>query len=347
VHVTVECIDPRSHPAWATLLGRMPSDVFQSPIWLSVLADTYGWTPSAHVLFDEHGEPKAGLPFIRITDMFGERIVALPFSDYCDPLVADLDSWRNLTNGLIASAESMTLRSLHCDVPLADPRFVTQKRAKWHGIDLTPGLDTLWAALTDKSNIKRSERNGVTVRWASDSTDLRAFFELHLAVRKYKYGLLAQPFSFFESIWRHFAERDLGYLLLAIQQQRIVGGVMLLRWKDTLYYKFNASASANLADRPNDLLVWECIKHGKSLGCSTFDFGLSDWDQEGLLRFKRKFGSTEKTISFLRHVPDHAAAPSDTQARDLLTSMTRLFVDPLVHDSVTERAGAELYRFFV
>jgi CelD/BcsL family acetyltransferase involved in cellulose biosynthesis len=345
--MTVKTIDPRTDSAWATLLGRMPSDVFQSPAWLSVLADTYGWTPSARVLFDEGGEPRAGLPFFRITDLFGDRIVTLPFSDYCDPLVADLDSWRCLTDELIATDDPMTVRCLHCDVPLADPRFSTFNRAKWHGIDLTPDLETLWNALGNRSNVTRSQRNGVTVRWATDRSDLRVFFDMHLAIRKHKYGMLAQPFSFFENIWRHFAERGQGYLLLAIHQGHIVSGAMLLRWRDTLYYKFNASSAASLGERPNDLLVWECLKLGKSIGCTKFDFGLSDWDQEGLLRFKRKFGVTEKTISFLRHDPDGGAASRNTGTRELLGRMTRLFVDPLVHDSVTERAGAELYRFFV
>ena len=345
----VQRIDPRTHSGWAALVERMPSDVFHSPAWLSVLADTYDWIPAAHVLLDDSGDPRAGIPFCSITDMFGNRTVTLPFSDYCDPLVADLDSWRCLTETLLASGDPMVVRCLHCDVPLADPRFSAYKRAKWHGLDLAPDLDSLWGGLDSAPQraIRHSQRNGVTVRWASDPRDLRTFFEMHLAVRKYKYGMLAQPYAFFENIWRHFVQRGEGYLLLATHDERVLGGVMLLRWKDTLYYKFNASASADLAHRPNDLMVWESIKHAKALGCSKFDFGLSDWDQEGLLRFKRKFGTTEKTISFLRHAPELGAAAYESQARELLAGMTRVFVDRLVPDSVTERAGADLYRFFV
>ena len=185
--------------------------------------------------------------------MFGNRTVTLPFSDYCDPLVADLDSWRSLTETLLASGDPMVVRCLHCDVPLADSRLGIQacqvararprtwSRRLWGGLDSAP-----------QRAIRHSQRNGVTVRWASDPRDLRTFFDMHLAVRKYKYGMLAQPFAFFENIWRHFVQRGEGYLLLATHDERVLGGVMLLRWKDTLYYKFNASASADLAHRPND-----------------------------------------------------------------------------------------------
>ena len=36
----------------------MPSDVFHSPAWLSVLADTYDWIPAAHVLLDDEAIQK-------------------------------------------------------------------------------------------------------------------------------------------------------------------------------------------------------------------------------------------------------------------------------------------------
>ena len=88
----VVCIDPRTSPLWQTLVVKTESSVFHSPSWIQVLTDTYGWEASAYVIVDEAGEPCAGIPLCRIADMFGERIVALPFSDYCDPLIRDAES---------------------------------------------------------------------------------------------------------------------------------------------------------------------------------------------------------------------------------------------------------------
>jgi lipid II:glycine glycyltransferase (peptidoglycan interpeptide bridge formation enzyme) len=175
---------------------------------------------------------------------------------------------------------------------------------------------------------------------------LRAFFELHLGVRKYKYRLLAQPYCFFENIWRQFIEEQRGSLMIAAYEGEIIGGVMFLEWKDGLYYKFNASAPASLSLRPNDLLIWEGIQYGKAKGCTYLDFGLSDWDQEGLLRYKRKFATVEKTISFLRYSPNGASAQQAQQGADFLPQLTQLFTDEAVPDQVTEKAGEVLYRFF-
>jgi len=167
-----------------------------------------------------------------------------------------------------------------------------------------------------------------------------------LKVRKYKYGLLAQPYSFFQNIWQRFVDAHHGFLLLAIHEDKIVAGDFFLDWKDTLFYKFNASLPGDLPYRPNDLLIWEGIQRGKERGFSYLDFGLSDIDQEGLVRYKRKFGTEERTISFLRYSPNGPPTQAEKELRQLLGTLTNRFTDRLVPDLVTERAGEDLYRLF-
>ena len=134
--------------------------------------------------------------------------------------------------------------------------------------------------------------------------------------------------------------------LVAHYQGRGVGGTLFLGWKDALFYKFNASDPTHLSLRPNDLIVWEGTALAKAKGFAPLDFGLSDWDQEGLVRFKRKFATDERTISFVRHAPDLAPTRSEQDAQDLLSVATDLLTDAAVSDDVTERAGDQLYRFF-
>jgi CelD/BcsL family acetyltransferase involved in cellulose biosynthesis len=346
---SIVCVDPRTDPLWQRLVAQYPSDVFHSPAWLGILTDTYGWEARAYVLVDGTGEPTAGIPFYRITDIMGTRIVAVPFSDYCDPLVSDEDGWRRLSDELLAEQCAVTLRCLRNHLPLADERFTLVKQARWHGIDLKPDLDTLWHGLDSagRGPITKAQRDGVVVHIAQGKQELRAFFDLHLGTRKNKYHLLAQPYAFFEGIWRHFMDAQHGVLLAAVHQGEIIGATLYLEWKDTLYYKANASASSGLLHRPNDLLLWEGMKYGKAKGYAYLDLGLSDWDQEGLIRYKRKYASDEKVISFLQHVPDgQGPSRQEQQIRALLPQLTALFTDSSVPDPVTEKAGEILYRFF-
>jgi CelD/BcsL family acetyltransferase involved in cellulose biosynthesis len=333
---------------WQTLVVKTESSVFHSPSWIQVLTDTYGWEASAYVIVDEAGEPCAGIPLCRIADMFGERIVALPFSDYCDPLIRDAESWRVLIEKLLPEQVPITLRCLHNDVPLSDKRFSLVKQAMWHRLDLRPDLEVLWKTMHDSTHraIRKSEREGLTVRMAESEPELRVFFEMHLKIRKYKYGLLAQPYSFLQNIWRHFVEPQHGFLMLAIHEDKIVAGDFFLEWKDTLYYKFNASLHDDLSHRPNDLLIWHGIQEAKKRGLTYLDFGLSDIDQEGLIRYKRKFGAEEKTISFLNHSPNGGPTRAQKEMKELLGKLTARFTDHMVPDRITEKAGEDLYRLF-
>jgi CelD/BcsL family acetyltransferase involved in cellulose biosynthesis len=346
--LNVVCVDPRTDLLWGKLLEQAPSGVFHSPDWIQVLTDTYGWEAHAYVILSDNGEPCAGIPFCRIADMLGERIVALPFSDYCDPLVNDANGWRMLIDQLLPEHRPITVRCLHNNLPLGDERFSLFKEAKWHGLDLRPELDALWSAMHESTHraIRKSQRAGLVVRPAQSEDELRAFFDMHLKIRKYKYGLLAQPYTFFQNIWRRFVETEQGFLLLALCENKIVAGDFFLMFKDTLYYKFNASLPGDLSHRPNDLLIWEGIQRGKNQGLKLLDFGLSDIDQEGLIRYKRKFGTQEKTISFLRHEPNGGPTPAEKEMRALLGKLTTRFTDQLVPDLVTERAGEDLYRLF-
>lgn len=341
-------VDPTVDPLWGRLLERHAADLFHSPEWLRVLPATYGLAVESLVLLDDSGEPEAGLPFCVLRDPRGERVASLPFSDYCDPLVSTAEQWQALADGLLALDLPASLRCLHNALPLDDMRFPLVKRARWHGLDIEPSLDELWMALDPSARraIRKAERAGLTVRLAPGEGDLRTFFGLHLGVRKYKYGLLAQPFRFFEAIREQFIDAGRFALMLAEEDGEAVGGVLYLEWGETLYYKFSASSLSRLESRPTDLLIWEGIRYAKARGLRRIDFGLSDWDQEGLVRYKRKFASCEGTISFLHHASERPASDAEREAGGLLGQLTRLFTDPTVPDSISERAGALLYRYF-
>jgi CelD/BcsL family acetyltransferase involved in cellulose biosynthesis len=223
----IVCVDPRTDRLWLELVNRTSSSVFHSPAWLHVLADTYSWQPKAYLVVDDQGEPRAGLPFCRISDVFGSRIVALPFSDYCDPLILSPEAWPPLAAAVFSEGVPVALRCLHNHLPLADGQFTVVKRAKWHGLDLRADIETIWNRIDDSAHraIRKSQRSGISIRAAQSERELRAFFEMHLKIRKNKYGLLAQPFSFFQNIWRHFMEKQLGFLLLAVNGDTIVAGI--------------------------------------------------------------------------------------------------------------------------
>jgi len=119
---------------------------------------------------------------------------------------------------------------------------------------------------------------------------------------------------------------------------------VFLECGDTLYYKFNASVERDGC--PNDLLVWEGIRIGQRRGLKLFDFGASDLDQPGLLRYKRKFATIERRIFRLQYKPEGYLDRRASAANEALKSITYLLTDPGVPDRITQAAGGDFYALF-
>ena len=86
--------DPVGDPRWSDLLDRHPvASVFHSPGWLGALRQTYGYEP--FVVTTSHGLTlENGMVVCRVKGWTSRRLVSLPFSDHCDPLVDGLAKCR-------------------------------------------------------------------------------------------------------------------------------------------------------------------------------------------------------------------------------------------------------------
>lgn len=338
-------IDPIADQRWGTLVLEHRTDVFHSPKWLSILRDIYGFEVGARIVVSE-GAPTDGLVSATIDDVFGRRLVSLPFSDFCDPIVSSLERWQALTPDLGPTSSPFTVKVLFDECAETDPRLRKVEEAKWHRCDVTRAPQEIWASLHPGARraVRKAESSGVTVRRGESLTDMRAFFELHLRTRKLKYGLLAQPWAFFEMIWDRFLAAETGDLVVAELDGVVVAGVVFLRWKDTLYYKFNASDAESLEKRPNDAIMWEGLQLAHRSGDAWLDFGVSDLDQPGLIRYKEKYSTESGTVRTLKGASE--THPPAWAARAVLPVVTGLLTDPSVPDSITERAGDRLYQFF-
>jgi len=341
-------VDPCRDAHWERLVEVRAGGLFHAPPWLRAIEATYGFPLRGEVLLTAAGAPRSGLAFAELDDLFGKRIVSAPFCDACDPLIASAADWSQLSTRLVARRLPVMMRCLADRFAPADPSFQVVKRARWHRLDVSPPEERLWGALdaSTRQAVRKATRSGVEVRRLEGREGARAFHGLHVALRKTKYRLLAQPAAFFENLVDQFTPGDGWHALGAWHQGELVAGAVFLRWGEVLYYKFGASRTDHLAPRPNTLLMWQAVLQARSLGCRSLDLGPSDDDQPGLIRFKRQFGAAESEVKYLRHDPpgwDHA---SGTAWRSRIGELTSLLTREDVPDDVTLQAGALLYRLF-
>jgi hypothetical protein len=343
-------VNPHSDPLWERLVLTKRSDVFHSPGWIRVLADTYGFDIRANVLIDAAGEPQAGLAYTHLRDPLGDRVAALPFCDFSDPIVDTQAQWQQLVQPLLDLNCPIQIRCLHNEIALGDARFEAGKIAKWHLVGIEEPTEKIWIDRLDSPTrraVKKARNEGVEVTFHDDLDSMRMFFEVHLGVRRKKYRLLAQPFAFLENIWKQCVATGMGTLMLARHQGQVISGGLAIRWKDVMYYKLSGSVREEQTVRPSDIMFWTLVEESQRRGCKAVDFGLSDWDQDGLIRFKRKYSTEEKTITFLKHTPPgYHLSDSQLEVRKMMGELTAMLTDPSVPDAVTERGGDLLYRHF-
>ena len=343
-------IDPLTDPAWESLHVSTQSTLFSSPLWLRAVADTYGLKPLARVAFDHDHQPLGGIAYCSVDDPLGERIISFPFSDFQDP-VGNLDAVAEAAASLADPTKPIRLRIPDNRLPALDQQlFPNVERLLLHHIVTVTGddADTQFAALHSqvRQNIRKARRAGIEVELRSDLDAVRTFYDLHVGVRTRKYRLLPQPFSFFESLHATFAPADHLRVALAVLDGRPVAGIIYIECGSTLYYKFNASDVDGLKVRPNELLVWAGIEHCIERGLTGIDLGVSDTDQPGLIRYKRKFAQFEQEVATITGT----AAVTSPQVSDLKSTfgqLTKLLTDPSVPADISEQAGAVLYRYFV
>lgn len=285
--------------------------------------------------------------WVPVDDVRGSRLVSLPFSDRADPAAHSMSTWKELSTDVLAAGVPYTLRCFDDAGPVEDPRLSTVGTAAWHGTALTATLDELHRGMissTARRNIAAAHRRRVRIEAHTGIEGIRSFHELHVQLRKQKYGLLAPPVEFFERIWHAFAPDDAVVTLLAHVDDTLIAGAVYLAYNGVLYYKFGASLGEYLSLRPNDALFWAGITWGVERELSLLDWGLSDLDQPGLLAYKRKWATTERRIVTLR--PAGSGAPGEPEVDDMLGSFTRLLTVPSVPNHLTREAGALLYRYF-
>ena len=319
--------DPVADPAWADLVARSPAaTVFHHPAWMELLRETYGYTMKACTVAGDDGRLVAGLPVAVVSSRFtGRRLVALPFSDLCPPLVAgDAPPWApsllRETLGAFQTRHGLPLEVRGTGKVLHGAPG--GERFHHHVLALGPdvaAVERRFAKPQVLRGVRRARREGLTTQTATERSALEAFYRLHVATR-HRLGVPTQPRRFILRFETLFA-RGMGFVLLVRRDDRPVAAGVFLTLGDTLLYKYGASDERSLNLRPNNLLFMEAIRWGCEHGMRRLDFGRTHWDHDSLRAFKLAWGAEERELRY-RHVGG-VPARGGARAPDMLGELIR------------------------
>jgi CelD/BcsL family acetyltransferase involved in cellulose biosynthesis len=302
----INIIDPTTEPRWDEFLDNQPNAlVFHTSAWARVIMEVYGYIPRYLVMEDTEGKYIAGLPLFLIRSrLTGTRLVCLPFSDYCYPLANDAN---NLIPLLEKAKEEMTdqgasyleIRGWHSGEPPANLEFTPFRYHLTHCLDLKPGIDVLERNLhtNARRSVRKASKENITLRTAETEEDLKRFYKLNVITRK-KNRVLPQPYSFFQSLFRHLVPEGMANIMMAEWEGKLITAGFFLTYKDTVLYKYSASDSRYIHKCANHLVIWETIKQACDSGCRLLDFGRCSPENEGLRAFKKRWSADESEYPY-------------------------------------------------
>jgi hypothetical protein len=252
----------------------------------------------------EEGKIVTLLPFMEIRSwLTGTRGVSLPFTDECAPILPDDIGYGGTLLRVIDHAGARGWKTIEFrgrgqgmgNLP-ASAEYMT------HDLDLSPGEEILFSRYRSnvQRNIRRAEREGISV--ANDPTPdgVREFYRLNCLTRR-EHGLPPQPLRFFENLRTHVLEKGFGMLLLARRGGKAVAGAMFLHFAGKAVYKYGASDRRHQELRPNNLVFRQGIRDLCRKGVRTLSFGRTDLHHEGLRQFKLSWGAAEKTLQYVKY----------------------------------------------
>jgi CelD/BcsL family acetyltransferase involved in cellulose biosynthesis len=343
-------IDPLKDRRWDEFVSQHPrASVFHSSAWLEALSRTYGYQPVAYTTSAAGKALENGMVFCRVESwLTGRRLVSLPFSDHCEPLVDTPEDLETITAALEMDCFGEKWRYIEMR-PLRRSEIVTSLPHAtipytFHLLDLRPDIDTLFRNCHKNSTqrkILRAEREGLEYREGRTEELLDHFYDL-LANTRQRHSRPPQPRSWFVNLIDCLG--DALKIRVAYKGDRQVAAVLTIQHKNTLVYKYGGSDPRfnNLGGM--HLLLWTAIQEAKSEGLRYFDFGRSEAGQEGLITFKKRWGTTQSQLIYSRYgLADHVAHMFESSGASWKSAVARYLLAHM-NPGMLSLAGRALYR---
>lgn len=334
-------INPLQDRRWESFVERHPrSSVFHRAKWLRALKRVYGYEPVAFTSCSPDSPLTNAIAFCKVRSaLTGNRLVSLPFSDHCEPLVNSGREMEALIAEFVASGPEKGWKYVEIRPVTASPAgFSISETYLFHTLSLIrPEAELFQSFHRDciRRKIARAERESIEYDEGYSEAHLQRFYRLMVMTRR-RHRLPPQPLAWFRALAAGFG-RDLR-IRFALSAGTPIASILTLSHRKVLTYKYACSdARVHNLGGPA-FLLWKTIQKAKLEGFEELDLGRSSEDQPGLIAFKEHWGAQRSRLAYWRY-------PPGPPARRLPQAMSALkkFV-PLAPDRSLVLIGRVLYR---
>ncbi len=162
--------------------------------------------------------------------------------------------------------------------------------------------------------VNKAIKHGLSMRIAESEDELRAWYRMYLDVMR-RNVVPPRPYRLFQWLWREM--RSQGHMILVLTERSeerpnalsvqsdpepqetpatskcasIVGGSILLKFGQTVFWSFTGTENSRSGHHGNDLTLWHCMHESCRLGYGWFDLGEVAENHPELSQFKAKWGT--------------------------------------------------------
>lgn len=334
LHRRLHWINPLTDDRWARFVRDHPqASVFHSQEWLRALKLTYGYEPLAATTCAPDTDLTNAVVFCRVDSFLtGKRLVSLPFSDHCEPLVESETELNEIISLLPQMLKS--LRVSRCEIrplralPQPDSAFCPSAGYFFHQIDLTRGSAEIFRSFHRDSiqrKIRRAESEHLTYEEGRSEKLIADFYRLLLLTRR-RHRLPPQPLAWFRNLAACLQERM--KVRVAYKDGRAIAAIVTLHSARSLVYKYGCSDEDSHRLGGMQMLFWRTIQEAIESRQKTFDLGRCEINNEGLATFKERLGARRSLLSYWCMPP--SKVNSRTWSHSLLGRTIAVLPDPLL-----------------
>jgi hypothetical protein len=331
--IQVDALAPSESDAWDDFLRSTPAGlIYHSTRYRDLLVDHLGC--EAEYLVARDGDRITGVLPVMWAESEGRRVAnSLPFyGSHGGPLASDAEAEAALVE---AWNERATDSSTTGATLIANP-FLDHEPSVSHDLvderisQVTPlpaGADAeAVMALIDSSarrNARKAERAGIAVE--SDPSAWSDLHEIH-AENMSAIGGLAKERSFFEAVPRHLRPGEDFDIWVARLDGRTISALLVMHFGETTEYYTPATRHENRSDQPLALILVEAMVNAAKRGSRMWNWGGTWTSQDGVYRFKHKWGAEDGRYRYFTQVNDRSILKSSPE--ELLERFPHFFVVP-------------------
>jgi len=276
------------------------------------------------------------------------RLVSVPFSDHCDPLVSSAGDFAEMLTFLRGHAKDTSAHSVElrptfaepwCEAAIGAAKFEPDTRYYLHRLDLRSGVADIFRRFHHSSTqraIRRAEREQLTYETGTSTKLVAGFYRL-LRMSRRRHGLPPQPIAWFRNLITCLGDQVT--IHVASKDGEPIAAILTLTFKHTITYKYGGSDASQHRLGGMPFLFWRVIQEAKLRGIRQMDLGRTDLDQSGLITFKEHLGATPSPLTYYRQ----PARQSGTATRGWISHVARRVLARLP-DPALDAAGRVLYK---